>query len=159
MDTPFVLPKPDKCVFCEVMAGRMRKGLVEETPLTLTLVNHWQFEIGQVLVIPRRHAPTLLDLTDEELDAVMHAVRRVSNALVSAYSPDGLTLYQNNGVASLQEVPHFHMHVVPRRKRSDWGVGPPHIAAIERPAQEVLARAKIDTRREIEVAEEIRGHL
>lgn len=33
---------------------------------------------------------------------------------------------------SAQEVPHFHLHVVPRRKDSDWGFGPPHIARLER---------------------------
>ncbi len=27
---------------------------------------------------------------------------------------NGLTIYQNNGVASGQEIPHFHVHVVPR---------------------------------------------
>ena len=147
------------CVFCEMLAGRMDKGLVEETELTLTLVNIRQFEVGQVLVIPRRHAPTILDLTDEESRAVMEAVRRVSAALVKAYSPDGITLYNNNGVASLQEVPHFHMHVVPRRKNGTWGAGPPHIAALERRSQNVLDKVQVDIEREHEIADEIRVAL
>ena len=159
MDMPFAMPKPDKCVFCEIIAGRMDKGLVEETDLTLTLVNIRQYEAGQVLVIPRRHAPTILDLTGEESSALMDAVRRVSAALVKAYSPDGITLYNNNGVASLQEVPHFHMHVVPRRRDSLWGDGPPHIAALERRSQDILDRVQIDIRRENEIAEEIRTAL
>ena len=62
----FELPEMTPCVFCELIAGRLDKGLVEETALTLTIVNIRQFEVGQVLVIPRRHAPTILDLTDEE---------------------------------------------------------------------------------------------
>ena len=85
--------------------------MYEETELALTLVSWNQFEVGQVLVIPRRHAPTLLDLTNEEIAAVMDGVRRVVDAPVVTYDPDGLTLYQNNGVVSRQEVPHFHMHV------------------------------------------------
>jgi diadenosine tetraphosphate (Ap4A) HIT family hydrolase len=40
-------------------------------------------------------------------------------------------LYQNNGVGSGQEVPHFHLHVVPRTPGSDWGLGPPHIARFD----------------------------
>ena len=144
------------CVFCELIAGRLDKGLVEETELTLTIVNIRQFEVGQVLVIPRRHAPTILDMTDEESSAVMDAVRRVSAAMVKAYSPDGITLYNNNGVASLQEVPHFHMHVVPRRKNSTWGAGPPHIAALERRSQEILNKVQVAIEREHEIAEEIR---
>ena len=39
------------------------------------------------------------------------------------------------GTGSGQEVPHFHLHVVPRRAGSDWGYGPPHIARLQRPAR------------------------
>ena len=159
MEAPFELPVMTPCVFCELIAGRLDKGLVEETELTLTIVNIRQFEVGQALVIPRRHAPTVLDLTDEESFAVMDAVRRVSAALVKAYSPDGITLYNNNGVASMQEVPHFHMHVVPRRKASLWGDGPLHIAALERRSQNILDKVQVDIAREHEIADEIRKAL
>ena len=74
---------------CEVVAGREEKGIVEETETTLTLVNWNQFEWGQVYVIPRRHAPTLLDLTDEEAAEVMRAVRRVADSQIKAYDPEG----------------------------------------------------------------------
>ena len=111
-----------------------------------------------MLVIPRRHAPTLLDLTDEELAAVMHGVRRVADALVATYDPEGLTLYQNNGAVSLQEVPHFHMHVVPRRRGSNWGEGPPHIAPLESRDESLLRRVRITAEREGEVAARIRAN-
>ena len=158
-DAPFELPVMTPCVFCEMMADRVDKGLVEETALTLTIVNIRQYEVGQVLVISRRHAPTILDLTDEEAHAMVDAVRRVSSALVKAYSPDGITLYNNNGGASMQEVPHFHMHVVPRRENSLWGDGPLHIAALERRSQGILDKVQIDIEREHEIAGEIRAAL
>ena len=63
--------------------------MVEETELTLTLVNWAQFELGQVYVVPRCHAPTLFDLTNDETVAVIHAARRVADAIVRAYDPDG----------------------------------------------------------------------
>lgn len=34
-------------------------------------------------------------------------------------------------VFSGQETPHFHFHVVPRQKGSDWGVGPPQLATFD----------------------------
>ena len=127
-------PNPDDpCFMCEVVAGREEKGIVEETETTLTLVNWNQFEWGQVYVIPRRHAPTLLrSHRTRRLTAIMLAVRRVADAQVRAYDPEGLNLIQNNGVVAGQEAPHFHMHVVPRRREgSNWGSGPPHIAVLE----------------------------
>ena len=123
---------PDACLFCEVVAGREDKGVVEETDLTLTLINRDQFEVGQALVITRRHAPTLFDLTDDESAAAIRAVRRAAEAQRRAYDIDGLNLIQNNGADAGQSMPHFHIHVVPRRAAGgNWGNGPPHIAAIE----------------------------
>lgn len=159
MSVPFEMPQPAVCVFCEMTAGRLDKGVVEETALTLTIVNRRQFETGQALVIPRRHAPTLLDLTDEEAAAVFAAVRRLAAALVAAYAPDGITVYRNNGVASLQEVPHFHMHVAPRRKNGSWGNGPPHIAALQAPSRDAARRATVSIERERQIAAQIRAKL
>ena len=116
----------------------------ESSEKTITFVNPRQFEIGQLLIIPRRHAPTILDLTDDEAYEIMSKLRTAAEALTKTFSPDGITVYQNNGVASLQEVPHFHIHVVPRRKSGGWGDGPPHIA--------VLQPRDRDTKRKVEVS-------
>ena len=128
----FPLPEMDPCYFCEIIAGQTACwNVIEHTELTLTVLNGRQFEIGQCVVLPVRHAPTLLDLTEREDAAVMAAAKRLTHAMVRAFAPDGVLLYQNNGVGSGQEVPHFHLHVVPRRADSDWGLGPPHIARLE----------------------------
>jgi diadenosine tetraphosphate (Ap4A) HIT family hydrolase len=122
----------DACYFCQIVDGTSdRWNVVEQTELTVTVLNGRQFETGQCMVLPIRHAPTLLDLTSEEDAAILAAARRLGRAMVEAFDPDGILLYQNNGVGSLQEVPHFHLHVVPRRPGSDWGAGPPHLARFE----------------------------
>ena len=132
---PIRLPAMDPCYFCEIVDGRVdRWSLVEETPLTLTLLNGRQYEAGQCVVLPRRHAPTLVDLRDTEGAAIIAAAQRLARAMVAAWDPDGVLLYQNNGIGSAQEVPHFHLHVVPRRTGSDWGVGPPHLAHLQQRA-------------------------
>ena len=81
------------------------------------------------MVIPKRHAPTIIDLEHEEALDIFRAARLIANAMVETYSMDGMLLYQNNGVASGQEVPHFHLHICPQRFASSrWGNEPPHIA-------------------------------
>lgn len=126
------LPVMEPCTFCEGMAGRERRwAMVEEGELTLTVVNPWQFETGQCCVITRRHVATLLELDRAECQAILIAAQRVAQALVSAYHPLGLLTFQNNGVYSGQETPHFHFHVVPRQPGSEWGIGPPQLATFE----------------------------
>lgn len=129
---PMKLPQTANCYFCEIIQdGGERWNVLAEDNLTITLLNGRQFEVGQCIVVLRRHAPTILDLSDEESAAIMLTARRASSVLMQAFDPDGILLYQNNGIGTGQEVPHFHLHVVPRREESDWGFGPPHIALLE----------------------------
>ena len=126
----FELPVRDPCDLC--VAGREEKWkIIEEGEHTLTVINPWQFEVGQCCVITRRHVATLLDLSEQECREIMISARRVAESLVKTYQPLGILTFQNNGVFSGQEVPHFHFHVVPRQKDSDWGIGPPQLATFE----------------------------
>jgi diadenosine tetraphosphate (Ap4A) HIT family hydrolase len=156
----FPMPEGDPCFFCEIANGNTHQWqIVEEDELTLTLLNGRQFEVGQCVVIPRRHIPTLLDLEGAEESAVMAAAKRIAGALVETYSPDGVLLYQNNGIGSGQEVPHFHLHVVPRQPESDWGFGPPHLERLEREGRLRHQDHLVVTDAKMQTVAEIRQHL
>lgn len=128
-----VLPAVDRCYFCDIIQGHAERwNVLAEDELTVTLLNGRQYETGQSIVVPLRHAPTLLDLDSKELSAVMAAAQRAGRVMNNALDPTGILLYQNNGVGSGQEVPHFHLHVVPRQPGSDWGFGPQHLSRLER---------------------------
>ena len=146
---PLQLPLMSPCYLCEIIEGVRDAWIVlERTDLTITMLNGRQYEVGQCMVVPVRHAPTILDLRPAEESAVMAAARRLSCALVAAFDPDGVLLYQNNGIGSGQEVPHFHLHVVPRQAGSDWGFGPPHLARLQRPPAHVDHAAVTDAKRQ-----------
>lgn len=126
------LPEQQPCEFCEGFAGRDPTwAVVEECPVTATVVNPSQYELGQCCVITKRCVGTLLDLNEEESAAIIRAAKRVAAALVNKYQPLGVLTFQNNGVYSGQEVPHYHFHVVPRQPGSDWGIGPPQLAVMD----------------------------
>ncbi|MGN6520766.1 MAG: HIT family protein [Dokdonella sp.] len=166
------LPVRNPCDLCEGMAGREERwAIIDEGEHTLTVLNPWQFETGQCCVITRRHVATLLDLSREECVAVMLHAQRVAQALAHAYQPLGILTFQNNGVYSGQETPHFHFHVVPRQKGSDWGVGPPQLATFDGAGRERgtahdpsgdahrRERVRVSARRMAQTAELIRSHL
>ena len=156
---PFQLPIREPCPFCELAAGRREtRHFIDATATTLTFINPRQFEVGQLLIIPRRHAPTILDLTDVEAGEIMNKLQTAARALTTTFNPDGITVYQNNGVASLQEVPHFHIHVVPRRQSSGWGTGPPHISVLQPRAQDARRNVVVSWERAEEVAALVKAH-
>ena len=155
----FPLPPGDPCHFCQIIEGKAdRWNVIEQNDVTITLLNGRQFEVGQCVVVPIRHAPTLLDLTEDEAAEIMSTAKQLTRVMVTAFAPEGVLLYQNNGSASGQEVPHFHLHVVPRRQGSDWGLGPPHIARLESERRPPHIDHTVVTDQKRRTAEEIRRH-
>ncbi len=51
---------------------------------------------------------------------------KVAKAVNAAIAPDGLNMLQANGPGAAQSVPHFHLHILPRRLDDDlsmnWGL-------------------------------------
>jgi histidine triad (HIT) family protein len=118
MPAEFVVPERDPCPFCENIAnGRTTAGtpcaVVESLAETFAFVLPRQIAAPHIVVITKRHAPTLLDLTDAEAAAVGQHVRRIADAINREFAPAGIGVYQNNGVAAGQSVGHYHMHVAP----------------------------------------------
>jgi len=68
---------------------------------------------GHVLVVPREHHETLVDLPPHEVGSFFTTVQRVAVAVQAAMDAHGTFVAVNNHVS--QSVPHLHIHVVPRR--------------------------------------------
>jgi histidine triad (HIT) family protein len=72
---------------------------------------------GHALVVPRRHAVFLHELTAAERAALTEAAARIGVAQGAAGLPrQGGTLLVNDGPAAGQHVPHVHVHVIPRAR-------------------------------------------
>jgi len=82
-------------------------------------IDERQYERGAMLVIPRTHRESILDIEPAEIGAVYALVREVARAATKAFGAQGMNVYQNNGSKAGQHEPHFHVHVVPRYHASD----------------------------------------
>jgi len=103
----------DTCVFCEIVSGERSAAVVFETATTISFLDHRPLFPGHVLVIPRAHHETIEDLPNALLTPLFEVVQRASKAVRTAMEAPGSFVAANNKVS--QSVPHFHIHVVPRR--------------------------------------------
>ena len=69
---------------------------------------------GDVLVIPKKHYDPVTETPDEVLTALHLTAKKVAQAQMNGLVAEGVNIMQNNGRASGQEVPHIHVHVIPR---------------------------------------------
>jgi histidine triad (HIT) family protein len=84
-------------------------------------IDERQYERGAMLVIPRTHCESVLDIRDVELDAVYRLAKEVARAAAVAFGAVGANIFQNNGRMAGQHEPHLHVHVVPRYPNSEPG--------------------------------------
>jgi len=103
-----------ECVFCAIVRGERAARVVLEDESISAFLDHRPLFPGHVLVVPREHVPTLLELPDPLIDPLFRATRRLARAVRDAMEADGTFVAMNNAVS--QSVPHLHCHVVPRKR-------------------------------------------
>lgn len=69
---------------------------------------------GHTLVIPTRPVQRLAALTREERSSLMDGVADVQHRLGRQFSTSDFTVCVHDGPLAGQEVPHVHVHVLPR---------------------------------------------
>jgi len=105
----------DNCVFCKILAGELESSVVAEDEHAFAFMDLAQINAGHVLVVPRRHAVELGDLSEDEAANVFRLVHRVTTAFLNSGIPfDGYNIFQSNGEVAGQEVFHAHFHLIPR---------------------------------------------
>ncbi len=116
---PFPVAPYDTCSFCLDLSGERECAFITENDYAAAQVDERQYERGAMLVIPRHHRETILDIEESELEAVYALAKRVAAAAERAYGAVGANIYQNNGLKASQHEPHFHVHVVPKYDDSE----------------------------------------
>lgn len=112
------------CVFCRIAAGEVQGLRVFEDEKTLAFMDIAKDVDGHILVIPKQHCKSILDCDRETLNAVMDTVQRVSLHLTEKCGYDGVNLLNASGECAGQSVPHFHVHIIPRRQNDQIDAWP-----------------------------------
>jgi len=110
------------CLFCEIAAHRIPAHVVYEDDHCLAFLDVRPVAPGHTLLIPKVHASRVEDLTLEESEALFAALHRILTPIREATSADATTIGVNNGPGSGQEIPHVHVHIIPRRRGDHGGI-------------------------------------
>ncbi len=111
----------ERCVFCRILsvegspANDEAHYIVHRGEHCVVILNAYPYTSGHCMVMPLRHAGTLLELNAEEAAELWEFVTHATAALGLAYAPEGINVGANLGRAAGAGIPgHLHMHLVPR---------------------------------------------
>ena len=111
---------PD-CVFCRIVAGELPAAMVAEDEVTIAFMDINPINEGHLLVIPREHHESIATIPGDVLSHMTLTAQWLTAALrASPVRTEGVNLYLADGAAAGQEVPHAHIHVIPRWRRDGF---------------------------------------
>ena len=103
------------CAFCLIVEGAAAAHIVYADDDCVAFLDRTPVFHGHVLVVPRSHVETLVDLPLQLIEPLFAVARMFAVALPVALDAHGTFVAINNVVS--QSVAHLHVHVVPRRRK------------------------------------------
>ncbi len=104
------------CIFCKIVKGDIPSYKVYEDDTVMAFLDINPYNPGHTLIIPKEHTLDINSIPNDTLMHIMDKAKDISTLLTEKLNCEGFTLIQNNGF--VQEVKHFHLHVIPKYKNN-----------------------------------------
>ena len=104
----------EDCIFCKIVKGEIPSFKVYEDEKVFAFGDINPISPGHTLIIPKRHAQDLWEISGDDLSAVHSASKKIIKAIKDVLQPSGVACVQLNGPGANQVVLHYHLHLVPR---------------------------------------------
>ena len=108
------------CIFCKIVAGEVPTEILYQDEEVVAFRDINPQAPTHLIIIPKRHIPSLAHLSETELPLIGHMVN-LANQLAKreGIAESGYRLVINCGKQGGQLVPHLHMHLLGGRKLSN----------------------------------------
>ncbi|MFA5840864.1 MAG: HIT family protein [Candidatus Paceibacterota bacterium] len=99
------------CIFCKISNGEIPKEFVYQDEKFLVFLDIKPVTNGHLIIIPRKHIVWMQEAEDETISEIFKLTKKLMLVLKKAFTCD----YVQETVVG-NEVPHFHIHLIPRYK-------------------------------------------
>ncbi len=132
--------KEENCIFCKLANGDIPASTLYEDEDFRVILDASPASKGHALILPKEHYANLYELDDEIASKVFVLAKKMITKLTGVLGCDGYNIVQNNGETAGQTVFHFHMHLIPRYKGDNVGLGWKMGELTEEDKKDILSR-------------------
>ncbi len=104
------------CIFCKIVRGEIKTSVIKTSNSFIAFADINPVVEGHILIIPKSHYVTLLDIPQNLAEEMLKFVKEVGTELLERKLGDGFNIIMNNLPPAGQVVPHAHIHVIPRKE-------------------------------------------
>ncbi|MCH2407467.1 MAG: HIT domain-containing protein [Candidatus Nitrosopelagicus sp.] len=117
------------CIFCKIAKKEIPAKIVTETEKSIAFLDTFPLSRGHTLIIPKHHYEKVQDVTVDDNTDLFETLHKVISKVDKITGSTLLAIH--NGKGSGQEIPHVHVHLIPRQP--DDLAGPVHSMFKNRP--------------------------
>ncbi|TMD92347.1 MAG: HIT family protein [Chloroflexi bacterium] len=112
----------EDCIFCAIVKGEAAASLTHEDDSVIAFMDIQPITHGHMLVVPREHAVLMQDVNETSAMRAFRVARRMAALARQTLGASGANLLVMDGEVAFQDVPHFHIHVIPRYPGDGFGL-------------------------------------
>ena len=112
----------DQCIYCEILNGNSPASFVYQDDTVVAFLDIQPITQGHVLVVPREHATLMSNVNETVAMRSFRVARMLSSVVRGTLGATGVNLFVADGESAFQDVPHFHVHVIPRYPNDGFGL-------------------------------------
>ncbi|MBM3896219.1 MAG: HIT domain-containing protein [Thaumarchaeota archaeon] len=117
------------CIFCKIVDGTIPARIILQSDKSLAFLDVFPLTNGHSLVIPKNHYEKVQQMPPDENSDLFRLVQKVTEKIEALTDAELIAIH--NGKESGQEIPHVHVHIIPRSARD--GAGAVHSMFRNRP--------------------------
>ena len=99
----------ENCIFCKIAKGEIQADKIYEDEKFFVLLDIKPVSDGHILIIPKEHIVWMQDVDDKTISEIFILTKKMMLTLKKSLNCD----YVQESVVG-NEVPHFHIHLIPR---------------------------------------------
>ena len=99
----------ENCIFCKIVSGEIPKDFIYKDENFLAFLDIKPVSDGHLIIIPKKHVVWMQEVDDETISGIFKLTKKLMLALKKGLPCD----YIQESVVG-NEVPHFHIHLIPR---------------------------------------------
>jgi histidine triad (HIT) family protein len=110
-----MMKKDKNCIFCKIAGHELNADIVYEDEMIIAFMDIAPINPGHILVIPKEHHVGSSSIPENIAGRMFLVASRLAVACKRVLETDGYNLHLSDGYCAGQDIPHSHLHMIPRK--------------------------------------------
>jgi len=108
-----------ECEYCQISKGNTKSKKVYEDEKAYAILSNQPASAGHIILFLKEHQPIIENVKDYDVAYLFKIANKLSTATFESLGAQGTNIIVQNGVAAGQRIPHFCIHIIPRRENDN----------------------------------------